>query len=151
MQQLYLGVEIGGTKQQIAVCDENGRIVEMVSEKVAHENGAVDKLAWLKRKVRLVLEKYPRVKSIGVGFGGPLETKTGRVLISVQVPGWKDFELKTWFEATFGMETIVVVDTVAGGYAELMLGSGKDSSKFFYTNIGTGIGGSFFINGYTWD
>lgn len=151
MQQLYLGVEIGGTKQQIAVCDENGRIVEMVSEKVAHENGAVDILAWLKRKVRLVLEKYPRVKSIGVGFGGPLETKTGRVLISVQVPGWKDFKLKTWFEATFGMETIVVVDTVAGGYAELMLGSGKDSSKFFYTNIGTGIGGSFFINGYTWD
>lgn len=151
MQPLYLGVEIGGTKQQIAVCDADGVIVEMVSEKIAHENGASDILVWLEQKISRILQKYPLIRSIGVGFGGPMETKTGRVLVSVQVPGWKDFELKNWFETMFEMETTVVVDTVAGGYAELKLGSGRGSEKFFYTNIGTGIGGSFFINGYTWD
>lgn len=151
MEGLYLGIEIGGTKQQIAVCDETGKIIEMTSEKVAHENGASDILAWLKYNVLLILKKYPGIQSIGVGFGGPLETKTGRVLTSVQVPGWKDFRLKSWFETNFGIETLIVVDTVAGGYAELKLGSGKDSQKFFYTNIGTGIGGAFFIDGYTWD
>lgn len=36
---------------------------------------------------------------------------------------------------------MVVNDTVAGGYAELHLGSGRGSDAFFYTNIGTGIGG----------
>ncbi len=151
MQQLYLGVEIGGTKQQIAVCDAQGQVIDMVSEKVAHENGAADILDWLERKIPQLLLQYPDIESIGVGFGGPLETETGRVLISVQVPGWKDFKLRCWFEESFGMKTTVVVDTVAGGYAELMLGSGRDSDKFFYTNIGTGIGGSLFINGYTWD
>ena len=151
MDQVYLGVEIGGTKQQIAVCNESGTIVEMVSERVAHPNGAVDILHWLEQKIPKVLAKYPQIHTIGVGFGGPLETKTGRVLISVQVPGWKDFELKTWFEATFRLPTVVVVDTVAGGYAELKLGSGVGSQKFFYTNIGTGIGGSLFVDGKTWD
>mgnify|MGYP000809210128 FL=1 len=151
MEKLYFGVEIGGTKQQVAVCNDRGEIVEMLSEKVELKNGAADILAWLKRSITRLQERYPQVQAIGVGFGGPLETRTGRVLISVQVPGWKDFELKTWFEATFGLPATVVVDTVAGGYAELKLGSGRQSDKFFYTNIGTGIGGALFIDGKTWD
>ena len=151
MEKLYFGVEIGGTKQQIAVCNEHGQIVELLSEKVELRNGAADILAWLKRNISTLRERYPQVSAVGVGFGGPLETQTGRVLISVQVPGWKDFELKTWFEATFGLPTTVVVDTVAGGYAELKLGSGRESDKFFYTNIGTGIGGALFVDGKTWD
>ena len=151
MEQRFLGVEIGGTKQQIAVCDAQGRALELIGENVPHANGAQDILCWLEAKVGEVLARHPQVGRIGVGFGGPLETATGRVLISVQVPGWKDFELKTWFEDRFSMPTVVVNDTVAGGYAELKLGSGRDSRIFFYTNLGTGIGGSLFADGKTWD
>lgn len=150
-RKLLLGVEIGGTKQQMAVCDEQGAIMEMVSKRVVLKRGAQDILDWISETVPLLLEKYPSIDRIGVGFGGPLETATGRVLISLHVPGWKDFELKTWFEESFHIPTIVVNDTVAGGYAEYKLGSGKDSGKFFYSNIGTGIGGSFFVGDYTWD
>lgn len=147
---MVLGVEIGGTKQQIAVCDTDGRIVEMVSERVAISEGAPDILRWLSNRIPGLLAQY-EISAIGVGFGGPLETATGRVLISLQVPGWKDFELKTWFEEQFDRPTVVVNDTVAGGYAELLLGAGRGSKAFFYTNIGTGIGGAFYINGKPWD
>lgn len=147
---MVLGVEIGGTKQQIAVCEANGQLVEMVSGKPKIERGAPDILDWLKENIEILLKKY-EITTIGVGFGGPLETATGRVLISLQVKGWKDFELKTWFEQTFNRPTVVVNDTVAGGYAELHLGAGRGSNAFFYTNIGTGIGGSLFINGKPWD
>ena len=151
MEERYLGVEIGCTKQQLAVCDADGRIVEMIGEKVPHPDGARDILAWLERRVDGLLARFPGIRRIGVGFGGPLETATGRVLVSVQVPGWKDFELKRWFESRFGREAVVVNDTVAGGYAELKTGSGRGSRVFFYTNIGSGIGGSLFIGGRTWD
>ena len=151
MEEFYLGAEIGCAKQQLAVCDGEGRMVERVGENVPHPNGAEDILSWLGANVDALLARFPGVRRIGVGFGGPLETATGRVLVSVQVPGWKDFALKQWFERRFGRETVVVNDTVAGGYAELKLGSGRGSRVFFYTNIGSGIGGALFIGGRTWD
>lgn len=147
---MVLGVEIGGTKQQIAVCDEQAKLIEMVSGKPDISRGAPDILDWLQEHIEALLKKY-EISAIGVGFGGPLETATGRCLCSLQVEGWKDFELKTWFEKTFARPTVVVNDTVAGGYAELHLGSGRGSDAFFYTNIGTGIGGGLYIKGKPWD
>ncbi len=151
MTSKYMGIEIGGTKQQICILNENAQELDFLGERVELREGAPDILAWLKVNVQRLLRKYPDVRSIGVGFGGPLEMKTGRVLTSIQVPGWKDFELKTWFEREFNIPTIVVVDTVAGGYAELICGSGKGSESFFYTNLGTGIGGSWFYRGKVFD
>lgn len=151
MSELYLGVEIGGTKQQIAVCDEAGQIVRMESERVVLVSGAPDICAWIEKTIDKLIKEFPDIKAIGVGFGGPLESATGRCIMSLQVPGWENFELKTWLEKRYPLPVTVVNDTVAGGYAELKLGSGRDSSKFFYTNIGTGIGGSLFIDGKTWD
>lgn len=151
MSELFLGVEIGGTKQQIAVCDGFGQIVCMESERVALVRGAPDICAWIEKIIDKLIAKFPGIKAIGVGFGGPLESATGKCIMSLQVPGWENFELKTWLEKKYPIPVTVVNDTVAGGYAELKLGSGRNSSKFFYTNIGTGIGGSLFVDGRTWD
>jgi len=151
MSSLYLGVEIGGTKQQIIVGDENGRIIDRISERIPLPNGASDILTWINVKLPLLREKYPDIKAIGVGFGGPLESANGKVLISVQVPGWKDFKLKNWFEEQFSLPATVVIDSVCGGYAELKLGAGRGAKCLIYSNIGTGIGGAFYIGGLTYD
>ena len=68
----------------------------------------------------------------------------GRIRISVQVPGWQDFPLQDWLEQTFHLPALVANDTVAGGYAELCRGAGVDARHFFYSNIGSGIGGACF-------
>ena len=46
----YAGVEIGGTKQQIAPADDNGRLEKVISEKIPLPNGASDILNWIKQK-----------------------------------------------------------------------------------------------------
>ncbi len=105
---------------------------------------------WRRENIPEMLSRKPeyqsRIKAVGIGFGGPLESETGRVLSSIQVPGWEDFKLREWFAQTTGLPAYVLNDTVAGGYAELLLGAGKETQNFFYTNIGTGIGGALFIN-----
>ena len=151
MKSLYLGVEIGGTKQQIIVGDENGKIIDRISERLPLPNGARDILAWINVKLPLLHKKYAEIKAVGVGFGGPLESANGKVLISVQVPGWKDFKLKNWFEEQFSLPATVVIDSVCGGYAELKLGAGRGAKCLIYSNIGTGIGGALYIDGLTYD
>jgi glucokinase len=151
----YLGVELGGTKQQLAIGTETGELIEVICEKIVLLDGAKTIRVWLQRKVPALIAKYNTgtsvVKRACIGFGGPIETKTGRILSSVQVQGWEDFPLKIWFEQAFGIQTDVINDTVAGGYGELILGAGKESDHFFYTNIGTGIGGALFVNKRNYD
>ena len=133
-----VGVEIGGTKQQIAVGTARGEILDRRTVRLGDKTSAGDILMWLEDNIREIQERW-EIGGIGVGFGGPLEFKTGRVLCSLQVPGWMDFRLKEWFEEQFGVPAVIVNDTVLGGIGELVLGNGAGSSRFFYTNIGTGI------------
>lgn len=147
----YIGVEIGGTKQQIGVGYGNGNIIVSRNVKLQYKRGAEDILDWLSENIRELLDEYSDVSRIGVGFGGPLESSAGRVLCSLQVPGWKDFQLKKWFEEEFHLPAVIVNDTVAGGIAELYCGAGIGSKSMFYTNIGTGIGGGLYIDGKNYD
>lgn len=145
----YIGVEIGGTKQQVASFDETGKMLKIFSERVPLIRGAEDILDWMKEKIpQLTTENTVK---IGVGFGGIVDTSDGSSACSVHVPGWDKFPIKKWFEETFHLPTIVVNDTVCGGYAEIVQGAGKGVGSFFYTNIGTGCGGGMFKNGVSYD
>lgn len=155
MRKLYLGVEIGATKHQIALGDADGNILSTNQGRVVLQEGANGILSWMKANIPEMVEREKelggKVSGIGVGFGGIIESSKGISLTSVQVEGWKDFNLKDWFEETFKLPAIIVNDTVAGGYGEYICGSGKGSKNFFYTNIGSGIGGVFILEGRCYD
>lgn len=145
----YLGVEIGGTKQQLCIGNGEGKILSRLSVHL-NDVSAEKILDWIKNNISDILLKE-KICGIGVGFGGPLETATGRILSSLQVPGWEDFELKKWFAEQFSLPVTVVNDTFAGGFGELFCGKGRGSKLLFYTNIGTGIGGGVYIGGKGFD
>lgn len=155
MENLYIGIEIGATKQQAALGTADGRLLHTITGKIPLPRGAQDVLDWLSAKVPELLrmeERFGgRVRSLAAGFGGEIESSTGRTLNSVQVPGWEDFPLRGWLEETFSMPAEVLNDTVSGGFSELYLGRGKEAGNVFYTNIGSGIGGALFIDRVYYD
>ncbi len=145
----YIGVEIGGTKQQIASFDEKGNLHRLISEKISLKNGASDIRSWMIEKVPTLITSD--ICAIGVGFGGIVDSRSGFSSCSIHVPGWDNFPIKGWFEETFELPTTVVNDTVCGGYAEVLFGTGRGKDIFFYTNIGTGCGGALFMHGKNYD
>jgi len=151
MEALTLGVEIGGTKLQVALGDRSGAILETQRGAAPAGEGAEGILGWFRREVPAMLERARvvggPVECIGVGFGGPVDSATGRALASFQVSGWQDVALKHWFEEAFGLPATVHNDTNAGGWAEYCLGAGRGTRHFFYTNIGSGIGGALILDG----
>ena len=148
-EPLYLAVEIGGTKQQLCIGTADGTILKSRSVRLG-DVSAVEILSWLELNIRQLLDEYS-CSGIGVGFGGPLETAAGRVLSSLQVPGWLDFALKDWFTERFPIPVFIANDTFTGGLGELYAGAGQGCDRLFYTNIGTGIGGGLYLDGKGYD
>ena len=155
MTEWFIGVEIGASKIQLALGDGEGSLLYKRRYGVVLQDGAEGILCRLKSAIPEAIEyaqtRGSAVKGIGVGFGGILETAPGRSLASVQVEGWKDFPVKDWFEKQFVLPVLVLNDTVAGGCGEYYRSSDRKAAVYFYTNIGSGIGGCLLYNGRYFD
>lgn len=151
MKPLALGMEIGGTKLQAVLGTPEGELLARERGQAPADKGAGAILEWFGGAVpRLLDEAASRggsVAGMGIGFGGPVETATGKVLVSHQVGGWEGMALKNWFEDRFGLPANVVNDSNAAGWAEYCLGAGHGTRYFCYMNIGSGIGGALVLDG----
>ena len=149
---MFIGVEIGGTKLQIGVGTGDGVLVgDVVRLKVEPSKGAQGILSQVPDGVRRALSEHRlemnRVEAMGVGFGGPVDSTSGRTIKSHQVDGWEDFELASWFESVFGLRTRLGNDSDVAGLAEATLGAGRGAETVVYSNIGSGIGGALVRRG----
>jgi glucokinase len=155
MDGLYIGVEIGASKIQAALGNAEGSLLNIRQHKVKLEDGAQGILEWLGREIpelrSIAAGMNKTIEAIGIGFGGILESASGISLASVQVNGWENFPVKGWFEKQFGIKTLVLNDTVAGGCGEYYCCGDRKADVFFYTNIGSGIGGCLICGGKYFD
>ncbi|HVM63127.1 MAG TPA: ROK family protein [Verrucomicrobiae bacterium] len=143
---MNLGVEIGGTKLQVGVCDRRGRIRELVRAAVVRRNGARGILDQLETLIPPLLARH-RVRAIGVGFGGPVDAPHGVVVKSYHINGWDGFALGRWFVRRFKVPTVIENDTNAAALAEATVGAGRGHRAVLYSNVGTGIGGGLVVDG----
>lgn len=143
---MYLGVEIGGTKLQVGVCDGCGRIKNLVRVAVVRRDGARGILGQFDQIIPPLLAEY-KVTAIGVGFGGPVDSPHGRAIRSFHIVGWDGFPVRRWFGKQFKLPTIVENDTNAASLAEALIGAGRGRRVVLYSNVGTGIGGGLVVNG----
>ena len=149
--QRIAGIEIGGTKLQIALGTSSGRIESLRRSQVDPARGADGIRAWLEAEVPAFLSEAakggPAPCALGIGFGGPIDSQRGRVIKSHQIVGWSDFPLRQWAEERFGLPATVANDSSAACWAEWKVGAGKGTNTFFYMNVGSGIGGGIVLDG----
>src|SRR5260370_22851927 len=88
---LFAGIEIGGTKLQLVVGDEAGKITERRKFAVEPAKGAATIREHIQRAMP-DLTRANNIESVGAGFGGPVDWKTGRICRSHQIEGWPGFD-----------------------------------------------------------
>lgn len=140
----FLGIEIGGTKLQLVLGDENARILERFRFVVDRVAGAES----IRQHIAETLHHLSGTKlsAIGVGFGGPIDRATGKVWGSYQIKGWSGFPLKDWLEDISGVSTIVDNDANVAALGEALHGAGKNYSNVFYITLGSGVGSGIVLN-----
>ena len=135
-----LGIEIGGTKLQVVAGDRRGRLIARHRSTVRPEQGAEG----IRSQIADLLSRASggsSIGAIGVGFGGPVDWRSGRVSRSHQVSGWTDFELGRWLNRWTGSPARVDNDANVAALAEAVLGAGRGHDPVFYVTLGSGVGG----------
>lgn len=138
----FLGIEIGGSKLQLFLGDESANILERCRLKVDPLKGGEG----IRAQIGEHLGKWD-VSAIAVGFGGPVDRRTGRIARSHQIEGWSDFDLRGWLHKLSGKPVLVDNDANMGALGETLHGAGKGFDPVFYVTLGSGVGGGLVVNG----
>jgi glucokinase len=143
---MLIGIEIGGTKLQLVLGDENGNIREQLKLAVNSSRGADGIRAQIQEALPALLAKGPVIR-VGVGFGGPVNWREGKICRSHQIEGWSEFDLAGWIHSLTGLP--VRVDNVANvaGLGEAKKGAGRGHNPVFYVTLGSGVGGGLVVDG----
>ena len=141
-----LGIEIGGTKQQIIAGDNQGNIVDRCRFGMEPNANASDIQKRITEELpKLITAHQP--ERIGVGFGGPVDISQGKVATSHQIEGWSGFPLRDWLHDLSGLPVVIENDANSAALAEAVRGAGRGFNPAFYMNMGSGVGGGLIING----
>jgi glucokinase len=142
----HIGIEIGGTKIQIVAGNADGTFLErhrLAADRARGGAGIRDQIA----SVVPGLMARHSVASVGVGFGGPVDPKTGQICCSHQVPGWHDFPLGDWVRDLTGVPVAVENDANVAALGEALRGAGRGFGCVFWINMGSGVGGGMVVDG----
>ena len=144
---MYLAIEIGGTKLQLAVGTGTGHGLASLQRLDVDPRRGAEGIRQQLREAGNELISCHDIQSIGIGFGGPVDSVAGKTIESFQIEGWDDFPLVLWAEEHLRRPTFLGNDSDIAGLGEALLGAGAGSRVVVYSNVGSGIGGALIIDG----
>lgn len=150
MRDLFICIDIGGSKILGAVVNEKNEIQCRVKKKTRPEQGkdAVD--SRIKEVIQELIDESGMapgdLRAIGAGAPGVIDTKNGTILYAPNIP-WKDHQIGKVMEDAFQVPFIVGNDVNVGVLGEWRYGAAKGYSNVVGIFVGTGIGGGVIING----
>ncbi len=140
---MHIGIDLGGTKTESIILDENGKEVERFrKETPKNYNGTLDTLCGL---VKYLEEKYKTKCSVGVGTPGALSKETD--CIKGGNSTWLNGRpLKKDIELRLNRKIFFENDANCFALSEAYDGAGSKHEIVFGVIIGTGVGGGLVIN-----
>jgi glucokinase len=158
---LLAGVDVGGTKCAVvlarpsAVPGGEPEVLGRTEIPTVATGGPSEVLAALRDALESLLaaagpEGAAGVR-IGISCGGPLDSRTGRILSPPNLPGWDDVPAVAFFREAFAARRPARValenDANAGALAEWRYGAGRGASSLVFLTFGTGFGAGLVLDG----
>lgn len=148
-----LGIDIGGTNIVVGSVALDGTVLRAVRSEPTHaEAGAgsvIDRLTALAVQVMEETRREdPAAEYIGVGVGapGPLDTKSGVVLLTPNL-GWVNLPLRAIVAERLGLPAALDNDANCAVLGEWWIGAARGARNAIGITIGTGIGGGLILDG----
>jgi glucokinase len=147
------GIDLGGTKVQGVIVDEDGTRVGEARGKTPVEGGPAAVVAEIAGVVKAAAKsaKVPVGKLAGVGIGSPgrVDRATGDLYGAANLPGFgQPVPLGSMVADALGVKRVVVDnDVVVATLAEHRLGAGRGFDDLLVVFAGSGVGGALVLGG----
>lgn len=149
LQQLVIGIDIGGTGTKFGIVDRDGNVLfssEISTKKHATVESFIDELH---DALEMLIQKAGgtgRIKGIGVGAPNG-NYYTGTIEYAPNLP-WKGIiPLAKLLEDKFKLPTTLTNDANAAAIGEMTYGAAKGMKDFIMITLGTGVGSGIVANG----
>ncbi|MCZ8513921.1 ROK family glucokinase [Paenibacillus filicis] len=148
--QVYVGVDLGGTTIKVGLCDPQGKLLQTYEGPTGTEHGADVVLENIAQYVRKLVSESPytweQVAGIGAGIAGFMDIPEGFVKLSPNL-GWRNVPVKKILEEKLGKTVKIDNDANVAALGEAWSGAGAGIPNVVCYTLGTGVGGGIIING----
>ena len=144
-----LAVDLGGTKMEVGLVDDSGRILERSRTATPTSHDPEDVFGALAAVVADVLgglSAADRPDACGVGCGGPMSAG-GRTVSPLNIPGLRAFPLRDRLEVLTGLSVCVDNDAKALALGEGWRGAAHGRRDYLARVVSTGVGGGVVLDG----
>lgn len=150
---VYLGIDLGGTKIAAAAVDvrTGERLLQLMVPTEAHEGPAavIERMAALAGEVCAQINTpLDQIPAIGIGVPGLIDLAQGVTILLPNLPsGWRNVPLAANMTGLTGRPAAIINDARAFTLAEATFGAGRDARSVIGMTLGTGIGGGIALDG----
>lgn len=141
---MRIGVDLGGTKIEVAALDDSGEVVARVRDETP-KNDYAGTLSRLARLVADVEQKVGRVASVGIALPGAISRLTGRIK-NANSTCLNGKLFKEDVERLLGRGVKTANDANCFALSEAIDGAGSGKNVVFGVILGTGVGGGLVVN-----
>lgn len=149
-KRFWAGFDLGGTKMQATIYDDDFEIVVNKRKKTRAQDGAESGVERMIQTVTQAMKEagltVDQLTGIGIGCPGPLDLDNGIVFDTPNL-GWKNVKLAKQLEDALGCPAVILNDVDAGIYGEYSFGAAKKARCAVGIFPGTGIGGGCVYEG----
>jgi glucokinase len=147
------GIDLGGTKIQAVIVDEDNSVVGSARRPTPTSGGPADVVGEMEVTLRDAAKaaEVDPAALLGVGVGSPGTIDGGSVSGAGNLPGWQgSFPVADTLGPALGCEVMVGNDVQVATDAEFKLGAGRLYSSLLGVFWGTGVGGGIILDGRPW-
>ncbi|MCG7408829.1 ROK family glucokinase [Paenibacillus sp. ACRRX] len=149
-EQIYVGVDLGGTAIKVGIVDAAGNLVQTYEGPTEVPKGPETVIDNIEKYVRHIVEESPydwsQVAGVGTGVAGFTNVKEGVIVLAPNV-GFKDVPIRSILEERLGKPIKIDNDANVAALGEAWSGAGKGIDHCVCYTLGTGVGGGIIIGG----
>ncbi|MBV9761209.1 MAG: ROK family protein [Acidobacteriaceae bacterium] len=149
MKELWVGIDIGGTKTAVVVSANPPHVLGRSEFATEPEKGPEPAIAAIVRNVRTLVLAHSDggIRGIGVSCGSPLDRVSGVIQTPPNLPTWNDVPITAILRNEFGAPCHLENDANAGAIAEFRYGAGRGARNMLFITMGTGFGAGVITDG----